>query len=116
MIDFTKPVYTRNGKPVRILCTDGPNAEFPVIGIIEGCGDPETWMPSGQYGYGDEESPWDLRNAQQSAVLYLAIENDKLYGPDGPINAYLTPPLWTNRHVKVTLIDGHVAGLVSKED
>ncbi len=33
-LDFTKPITTRDGRKVRILCTDGPDSEYPVIGII----------------------------------------------------------------------------------
>lgn len=33
-LDLTKPVQTRDGRKVRLLCTDGPG-EYPVIGIIE---------------------------------------------------------------------------------
>jgi len=42
-VDMSKQ-YTCNGKPVRLLCVDGP-APFPVIGIVgqEVC----MWPPSG---------------------------------------------------------------------
>lgn len=33
-IDWTKPVRTKGGMDVRILCTDGPEP-LPVIGLIE---------------------------------------------------------------------------------
>lgn len=33
MIDFTKPVQTRDGRKVRILCTDSKRTQ-PVIGVI----------------------------------------------------------------------------------
>lgn len=32
-IDYSKPVETVNGEPVRILCTDGPG-DRPVVGIL----------------------------------------------------------------------------------
>jgi hypothetical protein len=34
MIDITKQYKTRDGRDVRILCVDGPNETYPVIGII----------------------------------------------------------------------------------
>lgn len=34
-IDWTKPVQTINGKKVRVLCIDGPDKLFPVIGIVD---------------------------------------------------------------------------------
>lgn len=33
-LDFTKPIQTRDGRPVRILCTDGRNKTHPVAGYI----------------------------------------------------------------------------------
>lgn len=35
-LDFSKPVRTKDGRQVRIVCTDGPDTNFPVIGIIQG--------------------------------------------------------------------------------
>lgn len=34
-IDFTKPVQTRDGRKVRILCTDSAVNGWPVVGIVE---------------------------------------------------------------------------------
>ena len=48
-LDLTKPVRTRDGREVRILCTDGP-PEQPICGIIEGKdgGDYWSWPLSGK--------------------------------------------------------------------
>lgn len=72
-LDFTKPVQTRDGRNVRILCTDG-GGEYPVIGYcdpLEGDGDEGRiigcWLLSGKtvsFG-GDHEL--DLINAPPSA-------------------------------------------------
>jgi hypothetical protein len=45
-VDFTKPVQTIGGVPVRILCCDAPGL-FPVIGIIGGCHDVDRWTTDG---------------------------------------------------------------------
>lgn len=34
-IDWSKPVQTRNGKPLRVLCTDMKRVTFPVICLLE---------------------------------------------------------------------------------
>lgn len=49
MIDFDKPVQTRSGVPVRVLCTDAPGPQ-PVVGIVPG-EDPgvEVWSLDGSY-------------------------------------------------------------------
>ena len=48
-IDFSKPITTRDGRAVRILCTDGPHPEFKVIGIIEGCVYVNYWSVDGKH-------------------------------------------------------------------
>ena len=35
MIDINKKYCTRDGRDVRLLCTDGPGESHPVIGIID---------------------------------------------------------------------------------
>jgi len=45
-LDLTKPVQTRDGRKVRVLCTDGPGSR-PVIGIVDGNKGPSTWCLNG---------------------------------------------------------------------
>ena len=45
-LDFTKPITTRDGRAVRILCTDGPG-ECPVVGFIKGATGPGCWYAHG---------------------------------------------------------------------
>lgn len=49
MIDWTKPVETRDGRKVRVLCTDGPG-EQPVVGLLDGF--PTTWCLDGRFHVG----------------------------------------------------------------
>ena len=53
-LDLTKPVQTRDGRKVRVLCTDGPG-EWPVIGIVDdGHDDVHRWPLNGRGGlWGD---------------------------------------------------------------
>ena len=53
MIDITKQYTTRDGRPVRLLCTDGPK-EYPVIGIIKGEMSPDCWTALGYNFEGGE--------------------------------------------------------------
>ena len=46
-LDFTKPITTRDGRKVRILCTDGPDKTYPIIGIKEGDDCPVSWKVDG---------------------------------------------------------------------
>lgn len=68
MIDFTKPVTTKSGQKVRILCTDGPNKYYPVIGLLEGEDDVETWTLDGQYMPHDPEKYGNLDLVNTPAI------------------------------------------------
>ena len=50
-LDFSKPVQTRNGRPVRILCTDRKHPYYTVIGLIEidGVDTTKYWTEDGHY-------------------------------------------------------------------
>lgn len=51
MIDLTKPVQTRDGRRVRILCADA-KGDFPIIGAVEerdGTERSGSWMRDGRY-------------------------------------------------------------------
>ena len=70
-LDLTKPVRTRDGRPVRILCTDYNNGDFPVVGIVKGkareliC----TWQLNGQNS-DIRQVDLDLVNIQETKVAY----------------------------------------------
>ena len=53
MIDFSKPVQTICGYPVRIICTDKKGTAYPVVGwvIFDGEGEEElaSWTVEGTY-------------------------------------------------------------------
>lgn len=72
-LDLTKPVQTRDGRKVRILCTDD-RGNYPVIGIIE-CPDKvedelETWTLSGKaIAWEDGDAVDDLINVPDKGVI-----------------------------------------------
>ena len=59
-LDLTKPVQTRDGRKVRVLCTDGPG-EWPVLGIVEGRIGVDKWDTAGRFSF-SSENPYDLVN------------------------------------------------------
>lgn len=63
-IDWTKPVRTKDGRAVRVLCTDGPG-EYPVAGYIEGEMNPRSWSLNGQIHKRTPHSQYDLENVPQ---------------------------------------------------
>lgn len=62
-IDWTKPVRTKDGRAVRVLCTDGPG-DYPVIGIVDGECRCRTWTLDGIELTGNT-GPCDLENTPQ---------------------------------------------------
>lgn len=89
-IDFMKPVKTRDGRDVRILCVDGPGL-WPVVGIVE------TWVTcwgvdgrsssvSGDFNYDLVQAP--VRKSAWMAIdrlhdLYETEFDARHYGPAG---------------------------------
>jgi hypothetical protein len=57
MIDITKQYQTRDGRKVRILCTDGPG-RYPVVGLVDGHPGASTWTNDGRanLGYAGEQA------------------------------------------------------------
>lgn len=68
-IDWTKPVQTRDGRKVRVLCTDGPDLRYPVIGLVDGELRPETWTIGGRFARSaDNPTHLDLINTPDPPV------------------------------------------------
>jgi hypothetical protein len=49
MIEMGKKYQTRDGRAVRILCVDGPDPEYPVVGWEEGNVNVLVWKADGRY-------------------------------------------------------------------
>ena len=81
MIDFTKPVRTKSGRAVRILCTDGPEPE-PIIGIVSDIGSLLTWRPDGRFMPGRIDEI-DLENVSEETFVWLNV-----YLVDGRLTNY----------------------------
>jgi hypothetical protein len=74
-IDWTKPVQTRDGRKVRVLCTDAPDSPYPVIGLIDKGGEPEIWTIGGVYAANGATSNLDIINAPEPAVTVTRWAN-----------------------------------------
>lgn len=84
-IDFTRPVTTRDGRPVRILCTDAAKTDYPVVGLITYRNGSEgicQWLPDGKAYQTLRETPSDLINPPVKRYINL-FKNDagKMYYP-----------------------------------
>lgn len=76
-IDFTKPVQTRDGRPVRIICTDAKNSTHPIVGVVVSTSDgkeyPRCWTKEGEFISGRGELDMNLIQVPQRHKHYEAI-------------------------------------------
>jgi len=85
MIDFTKPVKTRDGKEVRILCTDRRDKNYPVVALIGDTDETAYYTKGGKYFHDKAPSTFDLVNVSQECW----------------VNIYYSPSsgcFWLSRH------------------
>lgn len=80
--------YISNGKPIRILCTDRPNADYPVVGMCNG-GFIMYFTEEGKGSYGEEynlvevwepqegEWCWFWDNSSRHPVTHLRVYSGK---------------------------------------
>lgn len=70
-VDLTKPVQTRSGCPVRILCTDRKGGDFPVAALLmtaDGSESYQSYTAEGRVYTGEKSSALDLINAPPKVV------------------------------------------------
>lgn len=60
MVSLDKEYMTRDGRKVRLLCIDGPDEGYPVVGFVEGLEDTFRWRLGGAFFFGFGESKFDL--------------------------------------------------------
>lgn len=74
MIDFNKPVQTRDGRKVRILCTDGQHPIFPIVGFIGDEADVYEWTRDGAYNdQSFRQEDVDIINVPERVERWLNI-------------------------------------------
>lgn len=72
---------TRDGRPVRILCVDGPKP-WPVAGYIGDCTAPTCWGDAGHYLYSDTEGKLcDLIPAKPEPVVEWGYRDGVYFYP-----------------------------------
>jgi hypothetical protein len=72
MIDFTKPVQTRDGRPVEIITTKGRSHQ-PVLGYIEDNVLADYWSAGGEYIGAGTVSEVDLINVPEPVVWWVNV-------------------------------------------
>jgi len=78
MLDLSKPVETRSGRKVRILCTDAKD-DYPVVGLVQNTAHDgeyvERWSLTGQYHL-SKGNPLDLVNVAVEHTVWINIYSD----------------------------------------
>lgn len=80
-LDFTKPVQTRGGGKVRILCTDRKGCGRPVVGLVL-VGSEEmsvSWNTDGRCRAGKQDG-FDLVQAKESKTVTIWLFRDSSDG------------------------------------
>lgn len=83
-IDFTKPVQTKDGRPLEIVTIRG-RGDYPVIGFIGDSTAPSTFTADGKFFLGLENNNEDLENVPAKPVeivRYFNIYEDFVMGHD----------------------------------
>lgn len=83
-MDFSKPLQTRNGRPVRILATDRIHDRYPVVALVGGMQGEErllSYTLDGSYN-GINDSPYDLVYAplvDPDSIPWSALKDEIRY-------------------------------------
>lgn len=105
MLDLTKPVQTRDGCKVRILCTDYKHS-YPVVVIRTGCDGAESLAIhklDGSYISNNVSSPNDLVNVPQrhkhADVIIAWANGAEIQYRENRCNSWesTTAPYWSER-------------------
>lgn len=89
MIDINKHYKTRNGRPVRILCTDRKTVTFTVVGLIymDNTEIPSAWTAEGNHWVPEElngndlieVSPYDDFKVDDVCVVSFSKDGAKVF-------------------------------------
>ena len=76
-----KPVYTRSGKKVRIICFDAKGMTHPIIALIDEDENEKlsTYATDGKYYVGNINSPNDLMLLAEKKTGYINIYKDQIH-------------------------------------
>jgi len=77
-LDFNKPIQTRDGRSVRIICTD-KKGDFPIVVLITNPSGKEevcTYTEDGYYYENEAQCDSDLVNAPEQKHMWINIYPD----------------------------------------
>jgi hypothetical protein len=115
MIDFTKPVQTRDGRPVEIITTKG-RGHWPVLGYIGDDADVRTWTMDGIFAVTGAH-PNNLINVPEAVVGWVNVYERLQTMGDGWITKEAADSCAINRTalLKLTYIKGNATVEIIEE-
>ena len=97
-VDWTKPVQTRLGLPIRVLCTDQKVDDYPVVGLVtreNGRENLETWDYDGNFIWGGETiDPDDAINVPDKPKQRQPVDWKQPIQTVGGFRAWLLSDKW----------------------
>src|SRR5690606_15805085 len=82
VLDLTKPIQTRSGRPVRVICTDYKDSTFPIIALV-GHGSVEDlrqYRTDGTQSIYGGVSQHDFVNVPEGRTEYANVYSDSSMG------------------------------------
>ena len=107
-IDFTKPLQTRDGRPVKVLCTDKISS-YPVVVWLEDIKATASYTLEGVNVIG-EESNIDLVNVPEQVTVdvWVNIYDRTSHATKEDALKFAGPGCRATLHIKRTVPVGHV--------
>jgi len=84
-INYNRPVQTRSGIPVRIICTDA-QGNNPIVGLVEERGQETTyrWYKNGNHFQDIQNNPFDLMNVPEKRNVWINFYDDNFNSQGHP--------------------------------
>jgi hypothetical protein len=83
MVDWTKPIQTKDGRKARVICTDVNNVDYPIVCIIkvDGIEYPFPFTNNGNFHIGINGLNNDIINVPEKRTVegWLVIKDDSLH-------------------------------------
>lgn len=119
MIDWNKPVRTKDGREVRVLCTDRvTDSSYPVLALVkDGCGyeAAHSYTIEGKYRISGTESKNDLENVPEVKSIWVNVYPDDVYGYRSRKEADFWPDFWAEDDrvalLRLDIQDGILIGM-----
>lgn len=114
-IDWSKPVRTRDGRAVRVLCTDCESPSgYPVVALVKdsyGYDRVQSYTLEGKYRRTVSENPNDLENVPEVTNLWVNVYTNDISGHTSKKEAEYWAENGRVALLRLTIVDGILVGM-----